>query len=123
MSRRERDAVDVNIDSPGGEEYNTSFTMRMASTTGDVNVSIQSLLLPPSAKRGVQLHQREQLLQPGPRQLQLGIEEVRLAGQHFQIAGDAAAIADIRQSRRVASCRHELRELPPEHERLLVADE
>src|SRR6185437_10681813 len=64
-----------------------------------------SLLLPPSAERVVNLHQRKPLVQLSSRQIQLRSEIVGLTGEHLQITRSAASIPHVRQPVGIRSSR------------------
>ena len=50
-----------------------------------------------AAERTVERHDAEQFTQPGLSQDQLGVEKFLFVVEHFQVAGDAAFVADVRQ--------------------------
>src|SRR5579884_675984 len=62
-------------------------------------LSAVELLLPPTAERGVELHQRGALVQTGTGEVELCREPVCLAGQDLEIAGGSGAVTQVGQAR------------------------
>src|SRR5262245_37999800 len=61
----------------------------------------RSLRLPAAAECAVEPHDREEFVSQELGKLQLGVEELALGVEDLEVAGDAAAIADVRQPRGV----------------------
>ena len=55
------------------------------------------LLFPTAAERNVELHQRQTLVQSRAREVDLGGEEIGIAGQHLKVARGAAPVTQLRQ--------------------------
>ena len=83
------------------------------------------LLLPPAAKRLIQLYRRQIFIQLRLHQLQLSIKRIRLVREHFQIPRHAAVVPHVRKTRRILRRREQqflllpkLLRLPPCNQRI-----
>ena len=59
------------------------------------------LSFPTAAERNIELHLRQTLVQPRAGEVDLGGEEIGLAGQHLQVARGAASVTHLRQISRI----------------------
>src|SRR5580765_3541200 len=64
--------------------------------------SLGGSFLPPTAQSPVEAHHGQELVALGAHETQLRVEVLPLAVEDFEIAGDAAAVADVGQAAGVA---------------------